>query len=170
MRMWIEILQTDQQVWLLSVILYMRMWIEIFFPIHFNNIIYRHPLYEDVNWNILPEWNISYHYVILYMRMWIEICSIKLISSSDSCHPLYEDVNWNSRLLCASISFLASSSIWGCELKFFYAVVWNQRISHPLYEDVNWNKSVIQKPGRKLSSSSIWGCELKFLHWSVPNH
>ena len=94
MRMWIEIVREVKKLGGRAVILYMRMWIEISAGRSPRSISCRHPLYEDVNWNIAFMVHRFPSSVILYMRMWIEIFPMSRFSFPN-----------------------ASSSIWGCELK-----------------------------------------------------
>ena len=118
MRMWIEILILFTSTNIISVILYMRMWIEIPQYPPFQWFYCRHPLYEDVNWNMQRRDSVEINnIVILYMRMWIEMKAIDRLDNRMNRHPLYEDVNWNSRVSNSPNHQRRSSSIWGCELK-----------------------------------------------------
>ena len=78
---------------------------------------YRHPLREDVSWNVPPcifklhilsssSWGcelkfsphfllLIIHQVILFVRMWVEIEKHRRRSSRRKRHPLREDVSWN---------------------------------------------------------------------------
>ena len=78
---------------------------------------------------------------------------------------------------------MASSSLWGCELKDHTNIRNRQSRCHPPCEDVSWKRSSIQDDARRichppcedvswkvstvvgivtsLPSSSLWGCELK---------
>ena len=101
----------------ISVILFVRMWVEIiaisviFLPCT------RHPLREDVSWNIVTsaEWR------------------------GDKSHPLREDVSWNN------VSGM-NGSLWFCH-PLREDVSWNgnsydlndKENGHPLREDVSWN-------------------------------
>ena len=101
----------------ISVILFVRMWVEIiaisviFLPCT------RHPLREDVSWNIVTsaEWR------------------------GDKSHPLREDVSWNN------VSGM-NGSLWFCH-PLREDVSWNDvgygRVGascrHPPREDVGWN-------------------------------
>ena len=145
------------------VILFVRMWVEMWYINGVGVKWERHPLREDVSWNM--SFNVSYNdwmmsssswgcelkyksvlhglrqnSVILFVRMWVEI------KIEDSCglephsHPLREDVSWNISNAFFVAVLTTSSSSWGCELKYTCA-----RIHiHP-----SW-------------SSSSWGCELKW--------
>ena len=55
----------------------------------------RHPLREDVSWNI----------------------AVSEFSITSLSHPLREDVSWNGNICRVSTSTIWSSSSWGCELK-----------------------------------------------------
>ena len=83
----------------------------------------RHPLREDVSWNITLHRCSSGLSVILFVRMWVEMssllpsrqalksssswgCELKCITLDRCCvgcsrHPLREDVSWNNWLLCS---------------------------------------------------------------------
>ena len=98
-RMWVEIMAGDERVineasssssWgcelkcnseeILScqrVILFVRMWVEIYFGRFSPHSKYRHPLREDVSWNLTAHCRCS----------------------CDRCHPLREDVSWNGNEL-----------------------------------------------------------------------
>ena len=108
----------------------------------------RHPLREDVSWNIHSMSNVSYPSVILFVRMWVEM----LIQGMKNCmdivilfvrmwveirrmvmeyvgregHPLREDVSWN----------------------LLYLFRLTLRFRHPLREDVSWNirRTATRKP------------------------
>ena len=143
------------------VILFVRMWVEMFNGVLFN----------------------SSAKVILFVRMWVEIissprkdrdwlpsssswgCELKYVcgwhSSIFKGHPLREDVSWNRKEGLKWWIRLSSSSSWGCELKCYYPTFCNlptlsssswgcelkysdkveilKRERHPLREDVSWN-------------------------------
>ena len=125
----------------LEVILFVRMWVEIYMWMTFRYFQSCHPLREDVSWNMqratVSEEELR---VILFVRMWVEI--------------LYPPASrkWYSM----------SSSSWGCELKCYATAKFVSHISvilfvrmwveislllcfsrlsacHPLREDVSWN-------------------------------
>ena len=127
---------------LLPVILYARMWIEIW-----------------VGWPFL-----MFHVVILYARMWIEIRVTPTIFPQTSVilcagmwieipwllflcrwrmgHPLCGDVDWNALSISSNVSTLMSSSVRGCGLK-------SLRRRHQRVHG---------------ASSSMWGCGLKSMN------
>ena len=119
------------------VILFVRMWVEMcprsfshLFPLSssswgcelkFSSLVVSvacscHPLREDVSWNIWHSRQHAFCPVILFVRMWVEIS------------------HWTNNLIP-----LASSSSWGCELKYVNLTRYFQKGSHPLREDVSWN-------------------------------
>ena len=55
------------------VILFVRMWVEIRLQRHRMNSLPRHPLREDVSWNIIRIIAYRQYSVILFVRMWVEI-------------------------------------------------------------------------------------------------
>ena len=145
----------------IAVILFVRMWVEIFLLVRGQEFGNSHPLREDVSWN----------YYIITARI------VHASSSSWGCelkyrsellqhylfhrHPLREDVSWNDSLHHLTFPL----------------------ISHPLREDVSWNirydanlaycpvilfvrmwveiLKLLNKNERMGTSSSSWGCELK---------
>ena len=122
MRMWIEIRQFQIYISHQVVILYMRMWIEIL--------------------PVVTAWYLSR--VILYMRMWIEIFH-QSIYTQPILVILYMRM-WIEMIQNPEILQIgdASSSIWGCELKYGVFLSWYHiHIGHPLYEDVNWNSTEV---------------------------
>ena len=129
-----------------SVILFVRMWVEICF--------------HCASLSFLP--------VILFVRMWVEICMpnvscpISLSSSSWGCELKYG--------MAVIVNYLVpSSSSWGCELKWHCNDQVTLFDSHPLREDVSWNIDRGLPVSALRESSSSWGCELKYLsflnHW-----
>ena len=75
-----------------------------------------HPPCEDVSWNM----------------------PVRSLTLSRNGHPPCEDVSWNQRFLKLFPSFV-SSSLWGCELKFYLLRMHILCTSHPPCEDVSWN-------------------------------
>ena len=148
-----------------TVILYMRMWIEISIHSSCKDKImsssiwgcelkytckscgYRwrqsHPLYEDVNWNTVGHWG----------------------SARRFCHPLYEDVNWNeqeeqqkaARELVILYMRMWIEIIWICSTIFNLNVILYMRMWIEIEQAAT--------EGLIVKSSSIWGCELKY--WSI---
>ena len=57
-------------------------------------------------------------WVILRVRMWIEIDNPLLAGCHPSGHPPCEDVDWNVYYINLQSKMAASSSVWGCGLKF----------------------------------------------------
>ena len=86
----------------------------------------RHPLREDVSWNIHSMSNVSYPSVILFVRMWVEIRRMVMEYVGREGHPLREDVSWN----------------------LLYLFRLTLRFRHPLREDVSWNirRTATRKP------------------------
>ena len=100
-----------------SVILFMRMWVEIILIVLRVLCSRSHPLYEDVSWNMNLTTGIGY----------------------DNSHPLHEDVSWNdSKVQHGTV--LSGHPL-------HEDVSWNLKmqtsdgydVSHPLREDVSWN-------------------------------
>ena len=144
------------------VILFVRMWVEMWYINGVGVKWERHPLREDVSWNM--SFNVSYNdwmmsssswgcelkyinrymytlaaHVILFVRMWVEMTLLLFLFLLHVCHPLREDVSWNCSVISNKARKNASSSSWGCELKyldFIYCMFLS-------------------------ASSSSWGCELK---------
>ena len=160
--MWVEMSGNhsgNESTW---VILFVRMWVEIY-SVRVTHIqTWSHPLREDVSWNMDAK----------------EDCFLV------DGHPLREDVSWNINIILWLHWWHTSSSSWGCELKCqWLLVVWNQT-RHPLREDVSWNTiagyytmgtavilfvrmwvEMLLKITLhwEIRSSSSWGCELKCL-------
>ena len=166
-----------------TVILFVRMWVEMLQRQLLDMEISRHPLREDVSWNNelkkvfsdfashpLREdvsWNVCFkpvvvqNLVILFVRMWVEILFHPIKNNQYKCHPLREDVSWNTIVDTSLITFSvilfvrmwveifkeikkgswsrASSSSWGCELKYICSNTCMHLQCHPLREDVSWN-------------------------------
>ena len=99
--------------------------------------------------------------VILLVRMWVEMNKDYIVnshsasSSSWGCELKFEDDD-------IDIPSLGSSSSWGCELKCKSSRygAWTYG-SHPPREDVSWNSYIAGWSTDKEMSSSSWGCELK---------
>ena len=159
--MWVEIHIRRMVLKRRRVILFVRMWVEIY-------ILRRNGMWNmsSSSWGCelkcdRPHWDWdTAQTVILFVRMWVEIlygpfyqiasasssswgCELKCVHRYQAAHafrhPLREDVSWNSK---PTLSAAAAES-------------------HPLREDVSWN---IKYPGRRtfqVQSSSSWGCELK---------
>ena len=149
------------------VILFVRMWVEISAITYTSNSTQRHPLREDVSWNVSSSdststpschplredvsWNAPYTYgvpillVILFVRMWVEIIHDELILLYPFGHPLREDVSWNYQQYPFQPSYLPSSSSWGCELKYHICCQSGSGSGHPLREDVSWNMLLEQQ-------------------------
>ena len=102
---------------LVTVILLVRMWVEIMTKSSVSESWRGHPLRENVSWNVIAS-------TILF--------TIK-------SHPLREDVSWNAIYNKADIKADGSSSSRGRELKCFYTTGNNMVWRHPLREDVSWN-------------------------------
>ena len=116
-RMWVEMWETQKERQWELVILFVRMWVEIVSNMKLSILPYRHPLREDVSWNV-PALNVIVGFVvILFVRMWVEIPLRQPNQLLQSRHPLREDVSWND----------AENAKGG------------ESISHPLREDVSWN-------------------------------
>ena len=101
-----------------TVILRVRMWIEICRRRDKTEEHRRHPPCEDVDWNHTchksPPLQVS--------------------------HPPCEDVDWNHRPRVDIKLFIWSSSVWGCGLKLAQVNSGNNSLAgHPPCEDVDWN-------------------------------
>ena len=122
----------------LRVILFVRMWVEMF----------SFRLYCLMD------------YVILFVRMWVEMLHTEYISCLQTSSS-----SWGCELkYSTSVIFarqLWSSSSWGCELKCLACSTVSPYHCHPLREDVSWNKFELSNNGDHSMSSSSWGCELK---------
>ena len=94
----------------------MRMWVEISLFHLMQACIFCHPPREDVSWNTLYISNPCICIVILLVRMWVEI--------HKSLHVSHRN---------------ASSSSWGCELKYPLHLQSMYMYRHPPREDVSWN-------------------------------
>ena len=102
--------------------------------------IWRHPLREDVSWNIMQTLRTAgcLRHPLREDVSWNGISSTD--TRSTSSHPLREDVSWNA------------------ENYGHYA----EDPGHPLREDVSWNDLNGFKYMVGATSSSSWGCELKY--------
>ena len=92
----------------------------------------------------------SWNAVILLVRMWVEMPLLLQVHVHLQRHPPCEDVSWNMIFLACPIPGMPSSSLWGCELKFFIRHVLTCFQCHPPCEDVSWNTLSI--------STSCWFC------------
>ena len=166
------------------VILFVRMWVEMWYINGVGVKWERHPLREDVSWNM--SFNVSYNdwmmsssswgcelkyinrymytlaaHVILFVRMWVEMTLLLFLFLLHVCHPLREDVSWNCSVISNKARKNASSSSWGCELKYFF--LWH--FPHILLSSSSWGcelKCVLHSRYCYIvKSSSSWGCELK---------
>ena len=150
------------------VILFVRMWVEISRSAQIYTRRNRHPLREDVSWNVFyhgykspfyshplredVSWNMSILSifagltVILFVRMWVEI--------ADSFCELIQP---------------PSSSSWGCELKWLMAV-FIESVVVILF--VRMWVEILQSAAipEYHKSSSSWGCELKYRVWCGYTH
>ena len=123
----------------------------------------RHPLREDVSWNIVSIWyrlwnlchplreDVSWNALdttLFHMFLghplredvsWNVLLEMYFLRQH--CHPLREDVSWNLHHTFLSIPHQSSSS-WGCELKYSHAQIVCVGCGHPLREDVSWNTSL----------------------------
>ena len=145
-----------------SVILRVRMWIEIRISSFSSCVKFGHPPCEDVDWNVSC----------------VRLPSIKF------CHPPCEDVDWNSSERWIRRRYSGSSSVWGCGLKCsclrlrlrYTDVILRVRmwieiyqfpstvclfLRHPPCEDVDWNLPASTIFRWAAASSSVWGCGLK---------
>ena len=84
--------------WMKYVILFVRMWVEIFrFLLHLDTLCC-HPLREDVSWNIMfrqmkGKYSLSSSSWGCELKYWLSISTY----SPYLRHPLREDVSWNVR-------------------------------------------------------------------------
>ena len=73
-------------------------------------------------------------------------------------------MSWNNNDCWCTWRCRASSSSWGCELKYSLTETLTPAVRcHPLREDVSWNKFIYRRFHLCKQSSSSWGCELKLL-------
>ena len=124
------------------VILFVRMWVEMYLIMTNLRMYIRHPLREDVSWNCNLSCSLCYSY----------------------CHPLREDVSWNTvtfNPLCAETCHpLREDVSWNLLLfqnhQYF--------VRHPLREDVSWNEYIgIVKPlGNVILFVRMW-VEMSYL-------
>ena len=143
-----------------TVILFVRMWVEIYSPIS-----------TAQNCLSSSSWG----------------CELKYYRDRNACWTLLSSSSWGCELKWKGGLFpdidVQSSSSWGCELKFFQSLSYNLQYNrHPLREDVSWNVNetipntinavilfvrmwveihIKNFRKNKLLSSSSWGCELK---------
>ena len=140
----------------------------------------RHPLREDVSWNVSGGESTRNLHVILFVRMWVEI-SLKKRTVSDivilfvrmwvemlqyqQCNDqVQSSSSWGCELKCqwAILQIIEpwSSSSWGCELKYRLLCILIEHDSHPLREDVSWNElkkyNALQIAGHPLREDVSW--------------
>ena len=138
-RMWVEMQKTTATMLKILVILFVRMWVEMTWMDLSIWSEQRHPLREDVSWNIRRKRSRKNERVILFVRMWVEI-RWTLHGRSGSIVILFVRM-WVEMLLKITLHWeIRSSSSWGCELKCF-CEQWGVKMNE---------------------SSSSWGCELKW--------
>ena len=136
--MWVEIDKESLLVVKGSVILFVRMWVEIS-PIQKKWIqCLRHPLREDVSWNAMSVESGHLILVILFVRMWVEII-FGGITLAISIVILFVRMWVEMTMQQDQLHYLPSSSSWGCELKSEAEAQGYEPCSHPLREDVSWN-------------------------------
>ena len=122
-----------------TVILFVRMWVEIFFGWnrwHDYRVILFVRMWVEMISQALTQ---AGYFVILFVRMWVEM----YVSSGRFLYLAMSSSSWGCELKChfsciASPS-LKSSSSWGCELKFKTSNNSTDKTCHPLREDVSWN-------------------------------
>ena len=144
------------------VILFVRMWVEMWYINGVGVKWERHPLREDVSWNM--SFNVSYNdwmmsssswgcelkyinrymytlaaHVILFVRMWVEMTLLLFLFLLHVCHPLREDVSWNTKVV--------SDTSQGMVILFVR--MWVEMLQCLMISIYNM-------------SSSSWGCELKY--------
>ena len=100
-----------------TVILFVRMWVEMLRLAEQNVTGEGHPLREDVSWNTCCVINESV--IALSSSSWG--CELKYSDKVEILkrerHPLREDVSWNTIAGYYTMGTAGSSSSWGCELK-----------------------------------------------------
>ena len=168
-----------------TVILFVRMWVEIFLNLYVKCGFVRHPLREDVSWNAFEDaqrdesdvssssWGceLKYFHTISY---WFQQChplrddvSWNMLNLEEKkeaeSHPLREDVSWNER---------NGGCVWMIEVILFVRM-WVEIASASIIAGcsivilfVRMWVEILLLGCRILSglSSSSWGCELKCLH------
>ena len=163
--MWVEMSGLPLGFVTSQVILFARMWVEILNVSASFITSCRHPLHEDVSWNTTFRFTIrSCTVVILFARMWVEIYSSTVTSRPSSVilfARMWVEISQGSYVtaIFSVILFVrmwveislpmrpksrrkASSSLWGCELKY-KLFQWNIRCAgHPPCEDVSWNSKM----------------------------
>ena len=137
--MWVEISHAWHLGKTASVILFVRMWVEMF----------------SIHWVTL-KWN-----VILFVRMWVEIVIRNAITDNRNGHPLREDVSWNIRALEEAmlkivvlfvrmwVEIYLRTNTYTSFLVILFVRMWVEMMiqkkkerkmsGHPLREDVSWN-------------------------------
>ena len=138
-RMWVEMFSIHWVTLKWNVILFVRMWVEIVIRNAITDNRNGHPLREDVSWNIRALEEAMLKIVVLFVRMWVEMSNGELQSNH---HKVILFVRmWVEISLCTDVvqDFLSSSS-WGCELKcLLFLPLFFEIYRHPLREDVSWN-------------------------------
>ena len=126
--------------WVDEVILFVRMWVEIYPTWHRRISLNRHPLREDVSWNY----------------------AIREQIVSTQSHPLREDVSWNTSIrdfikgviVILFVRMWVEMLLWSEARLYLHVILfvrmWVEIIfytdgacsgnRHPLREDVSWNK------------------------------
>ena len=170
--------------WVDEVILFVRMWVEIYPTWHRRISLNRHPLREDVSWNYAireqivstqshplredVSWNTSIRdfikgvIVILFVRMWVEMLlwsEARLYLHVILFVRMWVEIPVRNVLVSGQCHPLREDVSWNivcawCSIK---------ETGHPLREDVSWNIRVAMQMGQLPMSSSSWGCELKYL-------
>ena len=145
-----------------TVILFVRMWVEIDRDYEIKRIGKGHPLREDVSWNDM----------------------LGLKTMSEMRHPLREDVSWNDleQMLKDNVYVILFVRMWveihisqlcsNTSFVILFVRMWVEMFAqllkhmlyprHPLREDVSWNCFNKSNITNHTSSSSSWGCELKY--------
>ena len=117
------------------------MWIEIIVHVDLGGGKKSHPPCEDVDWNLFAT----------------------LINRLFKRHPPCEDVDWNLKGIVVQFDLTASSSVWGCGLKF-QGIFYNNLLMYVILRVRMWIEIVrvsAARAGIANMSSSVWGCGLK---------
>ena len=94
------------------------MWVEIEITSMQKRKLLRHPLREDVSWN-LSCIRLRYRVpVILFVRMWVEMPEVTNCFWKQNRHPLREDVSWNLEEYGVNHRCSNMVLLWGGELKY----------------------------------------------------
>ena len=180
--MWVEILDEELENLTEDVILFVRMWVEIYLMDKTKNYYVCHPLREDVSWNIsdgvfadpTDGSSSSWGCELKYIR--------SLEDKEEVGHPLREDVSWNDDF---QMIFYSHNNVI-LFVRMWVEILWQYgafaRLGHPLREDVSWNDfyyvwylsdavilfvrmwveiGLFPNSFALSPSSSSWGCELK---------